>query len=66
MIVGVNVDASWLTNAATMMNCRIGYISFIYLNIFIRGNIRRRSFWLPLFDSNSLSLRFNMFAVSIK
>jgi UDP-3-O-[3-hydroxymyristoyl] glucosamine N-acyltransferase len=49
MIVGVTVDASWLTDAATMANCRIGQISFIYLNISIGDNVRRRSFWIPLF-----------------
>jgi len=48
MLVGVNVTGSWLSEAAVVLNCKVGYIPFLYLGMPIGGNARRLSFWDPL------------------
>jgi hypothetical protein len=45
MLTGVNVSYSWLTEAASVMNCRTGKIPFIYLGLPIGGDMCRCSFW---------------------
>jgi hypothetical protein len=50
MLTGVNVSDSWLTEAASVMNCRTGKIPFIYLGLPIGGDMRRCSFWQPVLD----------------
>ena len=32
-LVGVNVPVSWLSEAALVMNCKVGYIPFMYLSL---------------------------------
>jgi len=44
-LVGVNVANSWLSEAAMVLNCRVGSIPFVYLGLLIGGNARRLSFW---------------------
>jgi len=46
--VGVNVSASWLSEAAMVLNCKVGSIPFVYLDLPIGGNARRLAFWEPL------------------
>jgi hypothetical protein len=48
MLVGVNVSGSWLSEAALVLNCKVGSIPFMYLGLPIGGNARRLSFWDPL------------------
>ena len=47
-LVGVNVATSWLTQAARVLNCKVGIIPFVYLGLPIGGNARSLSFWDPL------------------
>jgi hypothetical protein len=47
-LVGVNVPASWLSEAAMVLNCKVGSIPFVYLGLPIGGNARRLVFWEPL------------------
>jgi len=47
-LVGVNISDSWLTKAATLLNCKMGKLPFIYLGLPIGGNPRRLSFWDPV------------------
>jgi len=47
-LVGVNVAMSWLSEAASMLSCKVGAILFVYLGLPISGNVRRISFWNPL------------------
>ena len=49
-LVGVNVASSWLSEAAMVLNCRVGIIPFLYLGMPIGGNSRRLSFWEPLLN----------------
>jgi len=49
-LVGVNVASSWLTEAAMVLNCKVGFIPFVYLGTPIGGNYRRLSFWESLLN----------------
>jgi len=44
-LVGVNVPAPWLSEAAMVLNCKVGSISFVYLGLPIGGNTRHLTFW---------------------
>ena len=48
MLVGVNVTGSWLAEAALILNCKVGYIPFMYPGLPIGGNARRLNVWDPL------------------
>jgi len=48
MLVGVNITDSWLTKAATVLNCKLGKVPFLYLGLPIGGNPRLLSFWDPV------------------
>ena len=48
MLVGVNIPASWLSESALVLNCKLGSIPFLYLGLPIRGDARRLVFWDPL------------------
>jgi len=50
LLTGVNIYESWLTEAASVMNCRRGTIPFVYLGLPIGGDSRRLSFWKPVVD----------------
>jgi len=43
-LVGVNIVASWLNEAAAILHCKMGNIPFVYLGLPIGGNPRRLSF----------------------
>jgi len=49
-LVGVNVYVSWLSEAALVMNCKVGYVPFVYLILPICGNVRRLAFWDPIIN----------------
>ncbi|KEH41231.1 hypothetical protein MTR_1g046940 [Medicago truncatula] len=46
-LVGVNIASSWLSEAASVLNCKVGKVPFLYLGFPIGGNSRRLSFWEP-------------------
>jgi len=51
LLVGVNVEESWLLEVVMVLNCKVGWIQFVYLCLPISGNPRRLSFWPPLIES---------------
>ena len=51
MLVGVNVSDSWLTEAASVLRCRVGKVPFVYLGLSIGGDSCRLIFWEPLLRS---------------
>jgi len=50
MLVGINVDASWLSEAASVLSCKIGRIPFFVSCLPIGGDARRLIFWEPVID----------------
>ncbi|GAU35782.1 hypothetical protein TSUD_56590 [Trifolium subterraneum] len=50
MLFGVNVNSSWLHEAASVMYCKHGCLPFLYLVLPIGGDSRRLQFWKPLLD----------------
>ncbi|GAU10944.1 hypothetical protein TSUD_112380 [Trifolium subterraneum] len=50
MLFGVNVNSSWLHEAASVMHCKHGCLPFLYLGLPIGGDSRRLQFWKPLLD----------------
>ena len=51
MLTGVNVTASWLHEAAIVLNCRVGVLPFVYLGLPIGGDPRRLDFWKPILNN---------------
>ena len=51
MLVGVNVSDSWLNEAASVLRCRVGNVSFVHLGLSIGDDLRRLIFWEPLLRS---------------
>jgi len=49
-LVGVNVAGSWLSEAARLLQCRVGSLPLVYLGLPIGGNVRRLSFLEPIID----------------
>ena len=50
MLTGVNIPDSWLSAAASVMNCQRGLIPFVYLGLPIGGDFRKFSFWKHVVD----------------
>jgi len=50
MLFGMNVNDSWLHEAAVVMHCKHGRIPFLYLGLPIGGDPRKLQFWNPLVD----------------
>ena len=48
--MGVNVNGSWLSEAALVLNYKVGSIPFTYLGLPIGGNAHRLAFWEPLIN----------------
>lgn len=40
MLVGINISESWLFETASVLHCRIGRVSFLYLGLSIGGDSR--------------------------
>ena len=51
LLTGINVSASWLSEAALLMNCRVGAFPFVYLGLPIGGDPRKLDFWRPILNS---------------
>jgi len=45
LLVGVNINDSWLNEAALVLNFKIGKLPFVYLGMSIRGNLKHVLFW---------------------
>ena len=50
MLTGVNIPSTWLSEAASVLNCRTGTVPFLYLGMPIGGDNRKLSFWKPVVD----------------
>jgi len=50
MLFGVNIHDSWLAEAASVLNCKLGRLPFLYLGLPIGGDPRKLKFWQPLID----------------
>ena len=48
LMVGINIGDSWLTEAASILNCKVGKIPFLYLGLSIGGDPQRLAFWEPV------------------
>ena len=55
-IYGVNVDAHWLSQAASSLLCRVGCLPFTYLGLPLGGNISRLLAWEPIIKRMNLKL----------
>jgi hypothetical protein len=51
LLTGVNVSDSWLSEAALVLNCRVGAFPFVYLGFPIGGDPRKLDFWKPILNS---------------
>ena len=51
LLVGLNIVESWLNEAASILNCKVGRVPFLYLGLFIGGDPRRLAFWDPVLNS---------------
>ncbi|GAU43110.1 hypothetical protein TSUD_373050 [Trifolium subterraneum] len=49
-LMGINVSPTFLTMAATFLNCRLGSIPFKYLGLPVGANPKNGSTWEPLLD----------------
>lgn len=47
-LVCVNVPQSWLLEAATVLNCRVGSLPILYLGHQVSGDPRQMNFWDPV------------------
>ncbi|XP_024626512.1 uncharacterized protein [Medicago truncatula] len=45
MLSGINISDSWLGAAATVLNCRMGRVPFMYLGLPVGRDASRLSFW---------------------
>jgi len=50
MLVGVNIPESWLAEASSILNCKVGHVLFMYLGLSIGGSPSRLAFWDHVMD----------------
>ena len=48
LLVGINIGESWLREAASILNCKVGKIPFLYLGFSIGGDPHILAFWEPV------------------
>lgn len=51
LLVGINIADSWLYEAASILNCKVGKIPFVYLGLSIGGDPRRLAIWEPVLQT---------------
>ena len=51
LLVGINIGDSWLSEAASILNCKVAKIPFLYLGLSIGGDPRRLAFWEPMLST---------------
>lgn len=49
-LVGINVKLCWLIEASWMLNCKLGELPFMYLELSIGADPRRKSTWIPVVE----------------
>ncbi|MCH80227.1 cysteine-rich receptor-like protein kinase [Trifolium medium] len=50
-LIGINVDDSWLKDAASVLNCKVGSLPFYYLGLPIGADPRKIRTWEPVINS---------------
>jgi len=45
MFADVRIHDSWLAEAMSVLNCKLGWLPFIYLGLEIGGDSRKLNFW---------------------
>jgi len=50
MLFDVNIHDSRLAEAASVLNCKLGRLPFLYLGLPIGGDPRKLKFWQPLIE----------------
>lgn len=48
LLVEININDSWINEAASALHCKIGRVPFMYLGLPIGGYARQLSFWDPV------------------
>jgi len=48
MSVDININESWLNEAASVLSCKVGRVPFMYLGLPIGGDVRRLLFRKPI------------------
>jgi len=56
LLVGINIADSWLNEAVSIQNCKVGKVPFMYLGLSIGGDPMRLAFWEPVLDTIKSSL----------
>jgi len=51
MLVGINIAESWLTEATSILNCKVSKVPLLYLGLSIGGDPQRLAFWNPMMNS---------------
>jgi len=51
LLVGVNISDSGLAEEASILNCRVDKVPFLYLGPYIGGGPRRLVFWEPVLNT---------------
>jgi len=51
LLVGINIGSSWLLEAASILNCKVGTIPFLYFGLPIGCDPRRLAFREPLMST---------------
>lgn len=51
LLVGFNIAESWLNKAASILNCKVGKVPFVYLGHPIGGDPRMLSLWDPVLNT---------------
>jgi len=51
LLVGINIADSWLNEAASILDCKVGKVPFLYLGLSIGGDPRRLAFWDPVLNT---------------
>jgi len=51
-LVGVNINASWLSEAASVLGRKVGKAQFLYLGLPIGDDLHRLLFWEPVVNRN--------------
>ena len=56
LLVGINIGESWLVEAASLLNSKVGKIPFLYLGLSIGGDPRKLAFWELVIDTIKIRL----------
>lgn len=49
-ILGIKTSSSWVKDAATILNCKVGSLPFTYLGLSVCANPRRKRTWDSIVD----------------